>query len=85
MLFFVRVICWNTEYILGHISRQKTYIQFLNNTFPIGIVIITYKVIIYGKFDLFIKILNFNNRVILVTILVIFERSYVVPHSCKVS
>ena len=50
----------------------------------------------YGEFDLFIKIPNFDDRVeiwwshqkshvTLITVLVFFERSYVVPHSCKVS
>ena len=40
---------------------EKTYIDFSNNTFPIDAVSYTY-INIYGEFDLFMKILNFNGR-----------------------
>ena len=52
--------------------------------------------IIYREFDLYLKILNFNDRLeiwwrhlkiymTLINILAFFERSYEVPYSCKVS
>ena len=40
---------------------RKTCIQFSNNTFPIGTVIMSLGSI-YGEFDLLIKILNLNDR-----------------------
>ena len=75
--------------------RNKLLLTFLITHFQYRRVLSTY-FIIYQKFDLFIGILNFNERaetwwrhqksyVTLITILVFFERSYVVPHSCKVS
>ena len=59
VLFFVHIFCWNNKYVLYNISRkglEKTYIHFFNNTFPKD------AVIIYGEFNLFIKIFNFNDR-----------------------
>ena len=72
--------------------KKKTDIDFYNNKFPNRYRLLWTDFIIYVKSDLFIKILNFNNgletwwrhqksHVALITNLVFFERSYVVPHS----
>ena len=73
---------------------EKASIHLSNNTFPIDRVIVNAGNLIWG-FGLFIKILNFNDhrdiylrhqkRVTFVTILVFFERSCMLRHSCKVS
>ena len=63
-VLFVYVFCWNIEYILGNMSQEvfeKFYIQFSNNTFP-TFTVITNSNNYAWKFDLFIKMLNFDDR-----------------------
>ena len=99
-LFFVYFCCWNNEYILDNISRiwdqkvsKKLTLTFLLTHFQLTRVPWTYFVI-YGAFDLFIKMLNLNDRLEIWWhhqnsrdfdyYFDVFEKFYVVPHSCKV-
>ena len=77
-------------------NLEKTVLDFSNNTFPIERRVLSTHFIIYGEFDLFMKIFDFIDHLEtwwrhqkatwpFITILVFFERSYVVPHSCKAS
>ena len=67
-----------------------TYIYVFNNTISIGTLVINY-IYIYMEFDLFLAIHNLDDRLEIwwwhqkVIILVLFEKSYIVPHSFKVS
>ena len=100
-LFFVYFCCWNNEYILDNISRiwvqkvsKKLTLTFLLTHFQLTRVPWTYFVI-YWEFDLFIKMLNLNDRLEIWWhhqnsrdfdyYFDVFEKFYVVPHSCKVS
>ena len=64
MLFILNIFGWENEYLFDNISHicvqkiwNKRFIDFSNNTFPIG----TSYLIIPGEFDLLIKILNLNH------------------------
>ena len=51
---------------LGPEGLEKTYIGISNNTFPIDMGLIKlFYFIVYGEFHLFIKILNFNDCLVI--------------------
>ena len=52
--------------VLGPEALEKTYIGISNNTFPIDMGLIKlFYFIVYGEFHLFIKILNFNDCLVI--------------------